>query len=77
MAEKKYELKPCAHCGGRVLHWYCTPDGHYISRRQERIYGRELTHHLIRCEVCGIRTKPYSIEFRAAKAWNRRANEND
>lgn len=70
------ELKPCPFCGGEPKLMVCDGSGSYYADIGTAVfYGREMTHKLIRCQKCGIRTKDYLTEKGLFKAWNRRTEE--
>lgn len=72
------ELKPCPFCGGKGKVKVCDGGGSfYTDIGTEKYYGREMTHCLIRCERCGIRTKAYLTRRGVFNAWNRRVGESD
>ena len=77
--EMQSKLKPCPFCGGKAEMKVCDAAGsHYAEIGQEMYRGRKMTHFLIRCESCGVKTKAYLTIRRLFNAWNRRAdNENN
>ncbi len=72
------ELKPCPFCGGEPKLMVCDGSGSYYSDIGTAAFcGREMTHKLIRCSKCGVRTKAYLTEKGLFKAWNRRFENAD
>ena len=70
------ELKPCPFCGGKAKVMVCDGAGtYYANIGTEVLYGRKLTHCLIRCERCRVITQAYLTRRGAFNAWNRRAND--
>lgn len=69
------KLKPCPFCGGEANMLSCDKTGSYVSYGIGIYMGREMTHKIVRCEKCGIRTKHYATSKGAFNAWNRRAND--
>ena len=68
------ELKPCPFCGGEAKVKVCDGAGNfYMDIGTEVFMGRKLTHCLIRCEKCGVKTKAYLTRRGVYNAWNRRA----
>ena len=69
------ELKPCPFCGGEATHWFCSSDGSCISNVGGKLWGKECSHHIIRCKKCGIKTKVYATNKNCYNAWQRRADD--
>ena len=70
------ELKRCLSCGGEPKVYVCDGSGSYYANIGTVVfYGREMTHKLIRCQKCGVRTKAYLTENGLFKAWNSRTGE--
>ena len=75
MCVKKGELKACPFCGGKPRVFVCDGSGSYYSNVGTVVYyGRQMTHLLIMCDKCHIRTQPYLTERGVFNAWNRRAD---
>lgn len=71
-------LKQCPFCGGEPKLMVCDGSGnHYADIGTTVLYGREVTHKLIRCSKCGVRTKPYLTDKGLLKGWNRRTGNAD
>lgn len=69
-------LKQCPFCGGEPKLMVCDGSGSYYADIGTAVfYGREMTHKLIRCSKCGVRTKAYLTDKRLLKGWNRRTGE--
>mgnify|MGYP002764086978 FL=1 len=66
------ELKPCPFCGGEPKLYFCDGSGRYYDIGAAAFYGREMTHKLIRCSKCGVRTKAYLTDRGVFNGWNRR-----
>lgn len=70
------ELKPCPFCGGEAEVKVCDGAGcHYAKIGTDVLFGRKMTHCLVRCEGCGVKTKAYLTRRGVFNAWNRRAND--
>ena len=70
------ELKPCPFCDGKANVKVCDGAGcFYTDIGAEMYLGRKMTHCLIRCEKCGVKTKAYLTRRGVFNAWNRRAND--
>ena len=71
------ELKPCPFCGGEAKVHICDGAGMYHNspERGNVLFGRHLTHKMILCNKCGIRTKAYATDRGVFNAWNRRAGD--
>ena len=68
------ELKRCPFCGGEAKLFVCDGSGSFWSTvGTASIGGRVMSHKLIRCVKCGIRTKAYLTDKGVFNAWNRRA----
>ena len=69
------ELKPCPFCGGEAKVFVCDNRGDYATDDLSKLayYGREMTHCLIKCPKCRIKTSAYLTRGGAFRAWNRRA----
>ena len=68
------ELKTCPFCGGKASLWVCDGSGSfYADVGTEFFYGRKMTHCLIMCKKCRIRTTAYLTRRGVFNAWNRRA----
>ena len=71
------KLKPCPFCEGTAKLKSCDGSGSFYSDLGTKmLFGRKLTHFLIICDKCGIRTKAYLTIKGVVKSWNRRV-END
>lgn len=69
------KLKPCPFCGGEPKVKVCDGSGtFYADIGTETLYGRKMTHCLIRCERCHVKTQPYLTRRGLFNAWNRRAD---
>lgn len=69
------ELKNCPFCGGKAKVKVCDGSGeHYTDVGTDRFRGREMSHCLIRCEKCGVKTKAFLTRRGVFNAWNRREN---
>lgn len=72
------ELKPCPFCKGKAVVYSCDGSGHYYNELGTPVAcGRNLTHLIIICDKCGIRTKPYLTRKGVFNAWNRRDKEKE
>ena len=72
MADK---LKPCPICNGEAKVKVCDGSGSfYADIGTVRFMGREMSHCLIRCEKCGVKTKAYLTRRGVFNAWNRRVD---
>ena len=72
---KETELKPCPFCGGKPRVLVCDGSGQYHSNLGTVVYyGRKMTHLLIMCDKCHIRTQAYLTRRGVFNAWNRRAD---
>lgn len=70
------ELKPCPFCGGDPVVKVCDGSGSYFTDIGTSVfYGRIMSHCLIICKKCRIRTQAYLTRRGVYNAWNRRANE--
>lgn len=68
------ELKNCPFCDGKAKVKVCDGAGcFYTDIGTEMYLGRKMTHCLIRCEKCGVKTKAYLTRRGVFNAWNRRA----
>ena len=71
------ELKPCPYCGGKTKVKVCDGSGAYYTDIGTKVFhGRGMTHCLVQCEKCGIKTKAYLTRRGVFTAWNRRVGEN-
>ena len=69
------KLKPCPFCGADASIKSCDGSGGYYSDLGTSVlYGRKLTHYLVRCRKCGVRTKAYATAKGVIIAWSRRVN---
>jgi hypothetical protein len=69
------ELKSCPFCGGKAKVLVCDGSGHICADVGVEVHrGRKMTHCLIKCTVCRIRTDAYLTRRGAFSAWNRRAD---
>lgn len=67
------KLKSCPFCGGEPVVMSCDGSGSvYSSKGDTKLWGKELDHLLIRCSVCGVKTKAYKTEKGVFNSWNRR-----
>ena len=72
---KETELKPCPFCGGKAKVKVCDGSGaYYTDIGTEMFCGRKMTHCLVQCERCRIRTQSYLTRRGVFNAWNRRAD---
>lgn len=77
--DKGEKLKPCPFCGGKPKVMVCDESGRYCDDKRyydnlgtTTFYGRTMTHMLIKCSRCGVRTKAYLTKKGLFKGWNRR-----
>ena len=80
MATEK--LKPCPFCGGKPLVMNCDGSGTFYSSLSDSektnfMYGRKMSHFLIKCQKCNVRTKAYATTKGLFKAWQRRAKDGE
>ena len=70
------ELKPCPFCGSTAVMERCDKYGQYHTKDigVVMLMGRDMSHKMVICERCGIRTKAYLTERGAFNAWNRRVD---
>ena len=69
------ELKPCPFCGGVPKVKVCDGSGSYTADIGTEVYfGRKMTHRLIMCSKCRVRTQAYLTERGVFNSWNRRTN---
>jgi hypothetical protein len=67
------ELKPCPFCGGEAKVKVCDGSGtYYADIGTVVLHGRTMTHCLILCEKCRVRTQAYLTRRGVFNAWNRR-----
>ena len=67
------ELKPCPFCGGKAKVKVCDGSGSfYADIGTIRFFDREMSHCLIKCERCGVKTKAYLTRRGVFNAWQRR-----
>ena len=70
-----YKLKPCPFCNGKAQVKVCDGSGSlYADIGTDVFMGRKMSHCLIKCKRCGVRTKAYLTRRGAFNAWNRRAD---
>lgn len=70
------EIKPCPFCGGKAKVKVCDGSGAFCTDiGTEMYFGRKMTHCLICCERCRVRTQAYLTRRGVFNAWNRRAND--
>jgi hypothetical protein len=68
------ELKSCPFCGGKAKVKVCDGGGEYCTDIGTDVFrGRKMSHCLIRCERCGVKTKAYLTRRGVFNAWDRRA----
>lgn len=71
------ELKPCPFCNGKAKVKVCDGSGSFYADIGTVVfYGKKMSHCLIKCERCGVKTKAYLTRRAVFNSWNRRA-END
>jgi hypothetical protein len=71
------ELKPCPFCGGKPSVMSCDGSGTFYSFLSDSgktnfMYGRKMSHFLIKCQKCNVRTKAYATTKGLFNAWQRR-----
>lgn len=72
---KEIELKPCPFCGGEPQIMVSDGSGNFYSNIGTVLFmGRRMTHKIIRCKKCRIKTQPYLTDRGVFNAWNRRAD---
>ena len=71
-------LKPCPFCDGKAKVFVCDGSGSfYADIGTELFRGRQMSHCLIKCQRCGVRTKAYLTRRGVFNAWNKRKGEGD
>jgi hypothetical protein len=74
--ENTVELKRCPFCGGKAKVKVCDGSGtYYTDIGTEIYYGIKMTHCLIICEKCRVRTQAYLTRRGVFNAWNRRSDD--
>ena len=69
------ELKPCPFCGGKGKVKVCDGSGTFCADIGTVVlFGRKMSHCLIKCERCGAKTKAHLTRRGVFNAWNRRAD---
>ena len=69
------ELKPCPFCGGKPKVKVCDGSGSFFSDiGTEVLFGRKMTHCLVICDRCRIRTNAYLTRRGVFNGCNRRTN---
>lgn len=72
---ERTELKSCPFCGGKAKVYVCDGSGtYYASVGTVEYYGRKMTHCLVKCEKCRVRTNAYLTRRGVFNAWNRRVD---
>jgi hypothetical protein len=72
------KLKPCPFCGGEAKVKVCDGSGtFYADIGTEVLFGRKMSHCLIKCERCDIKTKAYLTRRGVFNAWQRRTEVKD
>lgn len=72
------KLKPCPFCGGAAIVNVCDGSGTYHNDiGTEVCFGRKMTHCLVMCKRCGVRTKAYLTRRGVFNSWNRRTNDGE
>jgi hypothetical protein len=72
------KLKPCPFCGGEAKVKVCDGSGtFYADIGTEVLFGRKMSHCLIKCERCDIKTKAYLTRRGMFNAWQRRTEVKD
>ena len=70
------ELKPCPFCGGEAKVMVCDGAGTYCTDIGTELFmGRKMSHCLVRCKKCGVKTKAYLTRRGVFNAWDRRAED--
>jgi hypothetical protein len=70
------ELKPCPFCGGKPKVKVCDGSGtYYTDIGTDFLFGRKMSHCLVKCDRCGVKTKAYLTRRGVFNAWNRREGE--
>jgi hypothetical protein len=72
------KLKSCPFCGGKAKVKVCDGSGtFYADIGTEVLFGRKMSHCLIKCERCDIKTKAYLTRRGVFNAWQRRTEVKD
>ena len=71
-------LKPCPFCGGKAQVKVCDGSGNFCADVGTVVlFGRQMSHCLIKCQRCGVKTKAYLTRRGVFNAWQRRKGEGE
>lgn len=71
------KLKPCPFCGNKPTIYLCDGRGWYVTKHldMDTHCGVKMTHCMVMCEKCRVRTAPYLTRRGMKNAWNRRTDD--